>query len=148
MFILSRLVAPLSTTGMPGAILSVPLLGVMKIGLDAADLPLAKMLLVVIREDSDIDEHAQMADMLKQLPSYQMEHTYSMQGTNSPHLLYRSPRFSLQPAICPDHEQLTSNHTRPGGDDFAFETKAADDDFPNPLANNGSRSPSEMENSV
>jgi hypothetical protein len=66
---------------MSGAILSVPLLGVMKILLDAADFPLAKMLLVVIREDADIDEHAQMAEMLKQLPSYQMENSYSMKGT-------------------------------------------------------------------
>ena len=50
----------------------------MKILLDAADFPLAKMLLVAIREDSDINEHAQMSDMVKQLPSYQMENTYSM----------------------------------------------------------------------
>jgi|EP01043_Picozoa_sp_COSAG02_P042203 hypothetical protein len=52
----------------------------MKILLDAADFPLAKMLLVAIREDSDINEHAQMADMVKQLPSYQMENTYSMES--------------------------------------------------------------------
>ena len=52
----------------------------MKILLDAADFPLAKMLLVVIREDSDINEHAQMSEMLKQLPSYQMENTYSLQS--------------------------------------------------------------------
>lgn len=68
---------------MSGAILSVPLLGVMKILLDAADFPLAKMLLVVIREDSDINEHAQMSEMVKQLPSYQMENTYSLKTESS-----------------------------------------------------------------
>ena len=83
---------------MCGAILSVPLLGVMKILLDASDFPLAKMLLVVIREDCDIDEHAQMSEMLKQLPSYQMENTYSMEGTGRPAIL-QLPQLTTPPPL-------------------------------------------------
>ena len=46
-----------------------------KILLDAADYPLAKMLLSTIREDANVDEHQLMATMLKQLPSYQVRKT-------------------------------------------------------------------------
>ena len=42
--------------GICGAVLSVPLLGVMKILLDAADFPMAKGILRIIREDNSIDE--------------------------------------------------------------------------------------------
>jgi hypothetical protein len=45
-----------SLWGLPGAILSVPLLGAMKILLDAADYPLAKQILYIIKEDNSIEE--------------------------------------------------------------------------------------------
>jgi predicted PurR-regulated permease PerM len=61
--VLIALVLWSSIWGVCGAILSVPLLGVMK------------MLQSTIREDANVDEHQLMATMLKQLPSYQVRKT-------------------------------------------------------------------------
>ena len=58
--------------------MSVPLLGVLRILLDNADLPVAKSLLSVIREDAAVDEHAEWAKRIKQLPVYLQEQAYSM----------------------------------------------------------------------
>ena len=54
--VLSTLVLWYSLWGVYGAILSVPLLGVVKLLLDAADFPLAQMVLQVIRQDKAVDE--------------------------------------------------------------------------------------------
>lgn len=64
--------------GMCGAMLSVPLLGVMKILLDEADYPLAKRMLTLIREDSTLDEEKMAREMIKELSGYQQEHSYSV----------------------------------------------------------------------
>jgi hypothetical protein len=54
--VLATLVIWYSLWGIYGAILSVPLLGVFKLLMDAADFPLAKMVLHVIRADNSVDE--------------------------------------------------------------------------------------------
>jgi predicted PurR-regulated permease PerM len=68
--------------GMCGAVLSVPMLGVMKILLDETDYPLAKRLLGLMREDSTIDEEAMSRAMVRELSGYQQEHSYSVAGKN------------------------------------------------------------------
>ncbi len=71
-----------SIWGMAGAVLSVPLLGVMKILLDDTDYPLAKRFLALMREDSTIDEEQISREMIKQLAGYQQEHAYAVGGKN------------------------------------------------------------------
>jgi predicted PurR-regulated permease PerM len=71
--VLATLVIWYSLWGIYGAILSVPLLGVFKLLMDAADFPLAKMVLHVIRADNSIDEGLERTrtgglDNLKFLP--------------------------------------------------------------------------------
>lgn len=66
--------------GMAGAVLSVPLLGVMKILLDDTDYPLAKRFLALMREDSTIDEEKISREMIRQLAGYQQEHAYLVAG--------------------------------------------------------------------
>jgi predicted PurR-regulated permease PerM len=68
--------------GMAGAVLSVPLLGVMKILLDAADYPLAKQMLNLIREDNTLDEEGMTRAMIKELSGYQQEHAFAISTEN------------------------------------------------------------------
>ena len=60
--VLCALVLWSSIWGVYGAILSVPLLGVTKLLLDAADFPMAKQCLNVIREDNSIEESLAIAN--------------------------------------------------------------------------------------
>ena len=85
--------------GMCGAILSVPLLGVMKVLLDEADYPLAKQMLTLIREDSTVDEEAMMTAMVKELPGYQQEHSYSISTAGSPKSETKNPTFGTETAV-------------------------------------------------
>jgi hypothetical protein len=66
--------------GLCGAILSVPMLGVMKIMLDAADYPMAKHLLSVIREDATVDEGAEMRKAVQKLAGWKLENRYAVHG--------------------------------------------------------------------
>ena len=61
MSILAALVIWSGLWGLLGAILSVPLLGIMKILLMGANHPIAKYVVMMIREDPTVDEEAEQA---------------------------------------------------------------------------------------
>ena len=69
-----------SIWGLCGAILSVPLLGAMKIMLDEIDHPMAKIFLATIREDAGVDEEEQAREQIRNLSGWLQENQVEIKG--------------------------------------------------------------------
>ena len=91
-----------SLWGIPGAILSVPLLGAQKILLDAADYPLAKRMLHLMREDNSVEELIE-ARGFEGTEAFVKAHMEALDTVSKPHSVVHQH----------DLEQPHGNHASP-----------------------------------
>lgn len=81
--VLAALVFWGSIWGLQGAVLSVPLLAAMKIGLEEADYPLAKMMLRLVRENSSVDDRVESKktrSLSSMVPDFELKGNGSSSG--------------------------------------------------------------------
>ena len=93
-----------SLWGIPGAILSVPLLGAQKILLDAADYPLAKRMLHLMREDNTVEELIE-ARGFEGTEAFVKAHMEALDTVSKPHSVVHQHDHDL--------EQPHGNHASP-----------------------------------
>ena len=93
-----------SLWGIPGAILSVPLLGAQKILLDAADYPLAKRMLHLMREDNSVEELIE-ARGFEGTEAFVKAHMEALDTVSKPHSVVHQHDHDL--------EQPHGNHASP-----------------------------------
>ena len=93
--VLAALVFWGSIWGLQGAVLSVPLLAAMKIALEEADYPLAKMILRMVRESASIDDAVE-AGKSRKVRKMQRRHTQMAIKTNTPLKSPRTPGGSAE----------------------------------------------------